>query len=327
MFRAFGLLAVLTAGCSEYHFKSHNEVLGEPNPRDLPSVENTDQVLQVPVPQVDVLFVVDNSSSMGPEQASLARAFPAFLAFFLDSGLDYHVGVVATDMDRPEFSGKLSRGGGVLWIDSDTENPEAVFAQMTDLGTITGSVESGRAAAYTALELRKDEYNDGFSRKAADLHIVAISDDEDQSGNNPIGLDEFIGWLQDAARPDENTVTFNSIVNAPGPCEGDCAPGYQYMEATEAVGGILWDITSDDWDQVLELLGIQAASLKHEFFLSQLPVEGTIDVEVHTEEATIVLFENDDWLYSASRNSVTLFTYVPDPLATISIHYEVLSAE
>ena len=174
-FKWIALMSVLAVGCSEYDVRGQSPPASQPNPRDLPQVENTDRILQVPVPLVDVLFVVDNSSSMGDEQAALTEAFPAFLNFFLGSGLDYHVGVVATDMQKAQFSGKLSEGGGLLWIDKDTPQPAVVFREMADLGTIVGSVESGRAATYSALELRKDGFNAGFSRELAGLHIIAIS--------------------------------------------------------------------------------------------------------------------------------------------------------
>lgn len=49
---------------------------------------------------VDILFVVDNSASMGTYQAALADAFPGFVdAMFanLPQGVDLHVGITTTD--------------------------------------------------------------------------------------------------------------------------------------------------------------------------------------------------------------------------------------
>ncbi|MEZ4453682.1 MAG: hypothetical protein R3B09_29780 [Nannocystaceae bacterium] len=57
----------------------------------------------VPLPgcdSVDILFVIDNSASMGTYQAALADAFPGFVdAMFanLPKGVDLHVGVTTTD--------------------------------------------------------------------------------------------------------------------------------------------------------------------------------------------------------------------------------------
>lgn len=46
--------------------------------------------------KVDILFVVDNSGSMGDNQANLANAFSGFIAPFSTSNVDYQIGVVST---------------------------------------------------------------------------------------------------------------------------------------------------------------------------------------------------------------------------------------
>ncbi len=50
---------------------------------------------------VDLLFVIDNSSSMEPYQAALAEAFPSFARAIVDglpAGVNIHVGVTSTEM-------------------------------------------------------------------------------------------------------------------------------------------------------------------------------------------------------------------------------------
>jgi predicted small secreted protein len=47
---------------------------------------------------VDILFVIDNSASMSPKQKALANAIPQFIGAIDSMGLDYHVGVVTTDL-------------------------------------------------------------------------------------------------------------------------------------------------------------------------------------------------------------------------------------
>ncbi|MBI3178376.1 MAG: VWA domain-containing protein, partial [Deltaproteobacteria bacterium] len=56
-----------------------------------------DEFVQNTAAMVDILWVVDNSSSMGEEQNGLAQSFDAFINNLVLSGVDYHVGVVATD--------------------------------------------------------------------------------------------------------------------------------------------------------------------------------------------------------------------------------------
>src|SRR5262245_13379481 len=55
--------------------------------------------------KIDILFVIDNSGSMGDEQVNLASNFPMFgqlIDTYVNSSgktLDYHVGVTTTDKD------------------------------------------------------------------------------------------------------------------------------------------------------------------------------------------------------------------------------------
>ena len=186
--------------------------------------------------------------------------------------------------------------------------------------------EQGIGAAYSALEVRRYEYNDGFMRDDASLHVVIISDEDDYTKDKTISQDEFVGYLTDL-KPDPEMVTFSSIVNEPGCCQGwlaDGEPGLEYIETTQDVGGILWPINNTDWSTVLEQLGMQAAGLKLEFFLSQLPVAGSITVKVKDDGNTTVYVEGPDWTYDQARNSVSFVTYVPTPLAKVIIDYEML---
>src|SRR5687768_1711576 len=84
---------------------------------DVPPVTWTDRLVQLTVPQVDVLWTIDNSSSMGDEQQTLIENFPGFADFFVGSGLDYHIGVVTTDLVNPADDGTLRSAQGYAYID------------------------------------------------------------------------------------------------------------------------------------------------------------------------------------------------------------------
>jgi hypothetical protein len=325
------ICAFALAGCaSEIAITNQNAVQGEPNPADIETPINEDRVVQVTTPLVDVLWAIDNSCSMEDEQESLAYNFPFFMDFFVGSGLDYHVGVISTDMDDPSQSGYLRQAGEYKFIDEETLDPNEVFRRMATLGIGGSGDERGREAVYNAVELKKESTtNKGFLRKKASLHVVLISDENDHSTSNPIGRGEFAEYLLDL-KGDPELVTFSSIVNQEGCCGGgafsDEEPGSDYMWITDQVGGIKWDIRSSDWAEVLEALGVQASGLKREFFLSELPVEGTIRVWVDYEGIVYTFEEFIDWEYNAARNSVVFYEYVPEALAEVYIEYDVLAA-
>lgn len=335
MWRSLSLLLVMLAAC-----RSDNELLGgeapevRPTPPPPATPEKSDAYRQNYKPTVDVLWVVDNSSSMDEEQTAISTNFPAFMAFFLGSNLDYHIGVVSTNMQAPEQSGKLTEKLGYRWIDPDTTDPEAVFSEMAELGVFAGSNEEGVLAGYAALELQTT-YNQGFLRDDSSIHVVIVSDEPDYSPETPISVPEFIDYLNNL-RPEDDLVTYNTIVN-PRPPDNCPAlaqdPEQKYIRINEGVGGVNWSVCSGNWIGVLEALGLQSAGLKREYFLSDLPVPHTVEVRVVDlagVEFEFSEFDEDtgqgDWTYDSARNSVTFVSYVPDEGATVYIDYLLLSA-
>ncbi len=323
--KKFLWLLVLTGGCIEYEPSSTLPPAGVPNDRPLPIETNTDKLVQVQVPEVDILWVVDNSCSMSEEQSALQANFPIFMDFFLGSGLDYHIGVTSTDTSQA--NGDLRATAGVKWIDETTANPTTVFGSMVVMGTSGSATERGRDPTYQAIEVKSAPggYNEGFIREQASVNVIVISDEEDQSTTS---RSEFINWF-DTLRIDPDMTSFSSIVTPtaaayPGPCPGGVTVGTEYIAVTQAVGGILWPICNPAWDEVLEQLGIQASGLKREYFLSDLPVPGTISVWV-MEDGTRFEFEEEiDYSYDPTRNSITFLEYVPNALSEVFVEYEPL---
>lgn len=336
------LLLLSALGC-----RSDQALLAEEVPPGLsiPPTEvnpiQEDRTVQVIQPVIDILFVVDNSSSMLNEQIALRNNFPRFIDHFVNAGIDYHIGMVSTDMLRTNQSGLLRMGNGYRYIDTETVEPGEVFTQMTStLGVLLGSIESGRSAAYTALEtLKVHPRNDGFLRDEADLHIIFVSDDNDQSGTNPVSKSEFIGWA-DNLKNDGFEVVMHGIVTPSNPCNGNIV-SQDYLDYAAVTGGITYSICAADWAPALDALGLLAAGLKREFFLTRIPVhvpELLLDVQVRTvdENGDPVLldfvecklgqeelpgFEDCQVVYVPGRNSIVFLEYVPDPLAEVLVTY------
>lgn len=325
-----GSLLLFVVACQEYNLAGPAIHEGQYNPPELGTERQTDKITQVTVPSVDVLFVVDNSGSMSEEQKSLKDNFQGFMSYFTSSDMDYHVGVVSTDMDNRNESGKLilDNSGGDRYIDSTYSSADAIasFQQRASLGTMGSSDERGKDAAYTALNNEKNATNAGFYRDDAVLSIIVISDEWDYSRN--VSVSEFISWMN-ALKAEDDQTWFSGIIGpSPRGCSsrnGDAMDGKGYTEVISAVGGIEYSICEEDWSSVLEQLGMQAAGLKREFFLSLAPVEDSIRVTVKADGEKVE-FESDKYTYSSSRNSITFNSFVPDPLAVVEISYDVLAS-
>ncbi|MEQ1502814.1 MAG: hypothetical protein ABMB14_11320 [Myxococcota bacterium] len=341
-FARIGWIAVpaVLAACSDYGYGDNVPQYLDSIPPPLADVQNSDRIVQVTTPLVDVLWTIDNSGSMFDEQDALAANFPVFINYFVGSGLDYHIGVTSTDIDNPGNgrSGQLRNVSGLTFIEPNTASPEVIFSSMARMGTNGSGTEKGLGATFTALELKKDTTNAGFYRDEASIHTVLISDERDQTQANLITQAEFVEWY-DGLKPEADERSFSSIVTMSGIDKGTA-----YLNTTASIGGIVWDITDDDWSEVLERLGIQASGLKREYFLSQRPVAGTIDVHVEDVGGAELAFvevavdeygapviptgdDGDYYTYDSIRNSIKFVTYVPNALSTIVIDYTLLSAQ
>jgi len=319
------VLPLVASSCIEYDVGQDLPPEPVPNRPGLENPTQTDVIVQVTTPMVDVLWTIDNSCSMSDEQQALGDNFPKFMDYFLGSGLDYHIGVTSTDLDDPSHNGKLQDGGtGFKYIDEETPNAIQVFVAMASMGTTGSASEKGLGGTYRALETNRDTFNAGFYRDEASIHTVVLSDEMDLTPDSIVSENEFISWYK-GLKEEADERTFSSIV--------DFNTGGAYIHCTNEIGGIVWDIRDESYSEVLDRLGVQAAGLKREYFLSQIPVLGTITVKVEDPSgATFEFFEAvgyplvGDWTYDPSRNSITFLTYIPEELAKVIISYTIQSS-
>lgn len=277
---------------------------------------------------VDVLFVVDNSGSMSGELNALAGAFSTFISSFINLGLDYHIGVVTTDMDSASQSGRLVGA----FIDENTPNATGVFTQQAAQGAAGSGDERGMDAAKAALTapLIQSE-NAGFLRTDANLAIVVVSDEDDSS---TIRANAFATWLE-ALKPDPAMTSFSGMVGPDGggliptpacplfsgDSDADHAP--RYHDAIALTGGV-WANICNMQAQVntfLTFLSYVAAGLQYEFPLSHTPTSvGEITVEV--DGVVLPYGPPNGWTYNPTTRLVTLLgNGVPGPGAGIRISY------
>lgn len=321
--RTFFPILLLVGACSETNLSARDDLMNPPNPPDLAAEVVEDRIVQVTTPSVDVLFVIDNSCSMQSHQDELNANARTFMNYFLGSGLDYHIGVVTTGWHDPTERGLLMESHGHKWIDPDTPDPLDVFEGLALQGTSGHHIETGRAQVYGAIELLGDRNNAGFYRPDASFAVVVISDEDDQSGSTPIGREDFIDWMF-GLKPDREMVSFSGIVGPERGCSiADPCP--EYLAQIRAIGGVEWDICQGNWPDALEELGMQAAGLRREFFLTEVPVEDTLEVWVTYDGSRRDFSEGSDWTYNRVRNSILFLEYVPPSFANVHINYTSLA--
>lgn len=154
---------------------------------------------------LDVLFVVDNSRSMGPTQEKVGQNLGVFFDWINKAGVDYQIAVTSTDAvgvlgDRPAPRGRFSSLGGAAIVRPTTPNATQVLAANIALGTDGTNNEQPIFTAMQALGLTKFQRgapppsNAGFLRPNARLGIIFVSDEDDFS---TIANNELLGALRD----------------------------------------------------------------------------------------------------------------------------------
>jgi len=92
--------ALLLSTCNEYPLQHLQHRV---------TIQRSDIFMQGKRTRIDVLWVVDNSSSMCEEQASLTTHFDTFIDGLAELDASFHIGVVATEVDaaRPHVAGRF----------------------------------------------------------------------------------------------------------------------------------------------------------------------------------------------------------------------------
>ncbi len=142
---------------------------------------------------IDVLWVVDNSSSMSPLQTNLTSNFNSFISNFQTEGYDFHMAVTTTDAYKSEANflnnSSLAQFGdgvgpnpsGVFVILSTTPNLDSVFVN----NATTGINGSGDERAFSSMrDALNSPLNAGFLRANSFFAIVILSDEDDFSNAN-----------------------------------------------------------------------------------------------------------------------------------------------
>lgn len=192
----------------------------------------------------DVLFIVDSSRSMDNIQARLAQSAAGFFEV-LDT-IDFHVGTISMDLSRAFTAGTLVEGRGTRFVSQLTPDPEGAFREMVQLGVAGSSEEQGIAAAWLMIFVKaEDSTNDGFRRAGAPLHLVFVSNEDDQSDK------ETVAEAQTAFGALPGGTEVHSLVAF------DFQPGLRYLALTDALGGLRESIDSSDYSAFLDQLGLR----------------------------------------------------------------------
>ncbi len=281
---------------------------------------HTDRFIQEPADAVDVLFSIDHSGSMSSDIVALGNSFGTFIQSFVSLGLDFHIAVITADPDCPEFMGPV--------ITSATADPVAEFQRQTREGSSCGGEAAFGASMNALAPAMLAGPNAGFLRTDANLAVVGISDEPEQTeranpgffgcdppfiSNGCISVSSYVNFLVNLKASNPGKVTFSgvvaprnaSILGAFGGCD-IAFPAPRYHEAIRRTGGVPGDLCALDLNPFLNHLSLVAAGLDGNFGLSRTPDNyNDITVEVGGVEVQESLVNG--YQYDPTTNTITLY--------------------
>jgi hypothetical protein len=259
---------------------------------------------------VDLLWVVDNSCSMEPEQTALAALGGQVIDFLTAEGVDYQLGVITTD------NAHLQGPEPVMtpW----TANVAEVFEATVRVGTAGSGTEQPLHQAWSALTAPLNEPggpNDGFLRDAAALALIVVTDEDDQS-TEPV--DELAAIFA-ALKPDPAMVALNAVHPGEGGCtapDGWIGPAPRLHETVAMMGGVEVPVCDEDWSAAWTGVPELLLGPLRVFELTFSPMPATLEITV--DGVPLI----DGWSYDEARNAIVFDAEaVPEVGTELLVYY------
>ena len=237
--------------------------------------------------KVDMIMMVDNSSSMVQYQDKLAAQVPSMIGALNALGMDYRIVVVTTDM--------RSGGSGGYFLGS----PKVLTAGSADLANVltarvhqgqTGSdLERGIESIRTVLSpAYLSGPGAGFFRDDALLAIVALSNEDDYSSGSVDEIKNFFETLKPKFKGTTQAwmVNFIGVPNLASSCStvlgGEYKePGLRWIELANASGGQVEAICDNTLAKAVDNVRKRIVETLTDFHLGREPKVESISVKIN----------------------------------------------
>lgn len=270
---------------------------------------------------VDILWVIDNSGSMGTYQQKVIQNTSFFMQEFTKkASLRWRMGLISTDTDDLPYVGlsPLNR------LDYTSPDPIPVFqAAVAQLGTSGDGYEK----SFQPIMQHLSAYPD-FQRTTAVLAIIFVTDAYEQSS---VTTQEFADWLATVRGTLKNVLSYGAFAASdlpcyPGPGEsGWNYTGSKYEEFLSLTHGSYFPICHDFGKNLAEVAkDIVRRAERPMIFLDVRPDRQTI--EVYYEGKLLPGGPPEDggfWVYDYERNALVFhdLSFAPGDQEKVTVRF------
>jgi hypothetical protein len=280
--------------------------------------------------KVDILWAVDDSSSMTDDQMQVRAAGQAMGDVLQGAGVDYRLGVASyyTIEQDPNFGLRGSL------LDPGMTNDLEAFKRIVVVGA-NGSWEYGLHTGILALDRMTPKTPAGAPadphklREDAAIVVVQMSDERDQEVkntlcggynahegdtffcNDPSGFPVIQSYID--AYKKRNAVVFALSGDEPRGCTEAGAtvedePGQGYLEVANGTGGKFGSLCGDMHQNLIDIARV-ANGLTSNFALSAAPASATIRVAIGSASTAQVIprSRTNGWDYDPAPNKIIFY--------------------
>jgi hypothetical protein len=264
---------------------------------------------------IDILWVIDNSGSMGTNQAKVASAFGSFSALLLEKGYHFRMAVTTTDAYlKTGGRDKYRENCGQAILDESTPDLATKFSTNIQQGTSGSGNERAFDSIKTAFESSLNAtYN--FPVQGTFLGIIIIGDEDDSSvgsGTTLIPVSTYTSYLMERF-----DCRVYSITRLPGTGTGE---GVRICQLVDDFSGIKGDITASDFSSTMSSFSASMARHNTSVALSGVPDAPSISVTV--DSVSVPEDPANGWSYDDSSRTI-YFNGMSHPAegAVINVRY------
>jgi hypothetical protein len=228
---------------------------------------------------LDILVVVDNSTSMEEEQLNLSQKLEALTGAVDDT--NWQIGVINMSSPCLRLNRVIKR--------SDADRVEA-FRQAASVGMQNGVVEKGYPMAIRALKGECNGRYNPWIRQGSTVAVLVVSDEDNcgsNNGNNSCALDygknatEMTQFLRQIRTADKAKLYGIHWVPNDRSCRSALGEAWKYQEGISLTGGYAGSICDADYTQTLQRISSDVRkSVVKEFTLSDSPDMRVVEVSV-----------------------------------------------
>jgi hypothetical protein len=232
---------------------------------------------------LDLLVIVDDSNSMGDEQANLSTKLAALLSSI--GNTDWQIRVITTSNPCPR-NNRIIRAG-----DADAA---AAFKSAVEVPLIPGVIEKGLPMGIKGLKGECNNVTTPWLRADSAVALLILSDEENCSspygdgcpgelGESPQHMIDYLASIRPAGK-----ARFYAIIEGPGnPCGNSAYEAAEYKAVVDATGGAWGSICDADYSRTLSVISANVSRIiDRRFELAQIPDMGTLMLTIDGKPVT-----------------------------------------